>query len=164
MLLVSSVVALAVAKVGLVPAKVSALGLDLTPKDQTGFLILLGLITVYFILAFVIYGTSDFLAWRIELSSVHLDKVNKARKIAEKINEEQNKIPIVYATQKERLEKSAVDKILDGLGEKYFSRIELWRKFIFPIAIARGLFEFIVPICVAGYALYSLAKYACSIG
>lgn len=160
MLLASSVVALAVVKIGLVPEKISALGIDLTVNNQVGFLIVIGFIVAYFLFAFVIYGASDFIAWRVETTSFKLERVNKAEKIVQKLKEDRAKGII----EDEQAEKTAADKVIEGLQTKIFSRLELWRKLVIPTVVVRALFEFLLPIGVAIYALYSLAIYACHIG
>lgn len=63
-LLIAGTVGVLVAKAGLVPSKISALGIDLSAPAQDAFVMLVGLVIVYFLCAFIIYGVSDFFAWR----------------------------------------------------------------------------------------------------
>lgn len=63
-LLISCVVALLVSFAGLVPSKVSALGIELTAPEQRAFIITLAGIILYFSIAFLAYGLTDFFIWR----------------------------------------------------------------------------------------------------
>jgi len=63
-LLIASTVGLLVGHVGLVPTRISELGLDFNTPEQTAFLILLALVVVYMEFAFCIYATADFFMWR----------------------------------------------------------------------------------------------------
>lgn len=62
-LLIAGTVGVLVAEAGLVPSKISALGIDLSAPAQDVFVMLVGLVIVYFLCAFFIYGVSDFFAW-----------------------------------------------------------------------------------------------------
>jgi amino acid permease len=52
-------------RTGLVPSKISALGLEFSQTDQKSLLSILALITLYFVAAFILYASSDFVAWRL---------------------------------------------------------------------------------------------------
>ncbi len=60
-----SIFGIALVKGGLVPSKISALGIEFTKTDQQSLMTILGLVTLYFLFAFVTYAASDFLAWRL---------------------------------------------------------------------------------------------------
>ena len=57
--LIASTVALSVVLMGLIPSKVSALGIELGAPAQKSFLVLVAALVLYFLLAFVIYGLTD---------------------------------------------------------------------------------------------------------
>jgi F0F1-type ATP synthase membrane subunit c/vacuolar-type H+-ATPase subunit K len=63
-LLLASVISSSVAILGLVPTKISALGIELEAPARTAFLILLALVITYFLFAFIVYGLVDLLIWR----------------------------------------------------------------------------------------------------
>src|ERR1700689_2155843 len=63
-LIIASVVGFLVSKVGLLPTRIVVLDLEFSALSQRGFMIMVGAVISYFLLAFVIYGTSDFFAWR----------------------------------------------------------------------------------------------------
>lgn len=58
-----SLLGLALVKVPLVPTKLSALGIEFADVNQRMFVHLYSLVVVYFVLAFLIYGLTDLVAW-----------------------------------------------------------------------------------------------------
>jgi hypothetical protein len=73
LLLISSILGITIVKTGFIPTKISALGIEFAQTDQNSLLLVLGSIILYFLIAFLIYGTSDFLIWRLTYSSVLKD-------------------------------------------------------------------------------------------
>ena len=63
-LLGMSIVAIALVRTGLIPSKISALGIEFSQADQKSLLSILALITLYFLAAFILYASNDFVAWR----------------------------------------------------------------------------------------------------
>jgi len=63
-LLILSVIGLAVSKVGLVPTKVAALGIEFNTSNQQSFTYLVAGLTVYFMLAFSVHGLTDYVRWK----------------------------------------------------------------------------------------------------
>lgn len=63
-LLIASTVGLLVGHVGLVPTRISALGLEFDAPAQNAFLVVLALVIAYMASAFFIYATADFFIWR----------------------------------------------------------------------------------------------------
>ena len=68
MLLGISVLSIFITKTGLIPSKISAFGIDFEKTDQQAFQIVMAFVVVYFLVAFFLYGLSDFLAWRISFN------------------------------------------------------------------------------------------------
>jgi hypothetical protein len=66
-LLAVSMIGIAIVKTGLVPSKIATFGIELDKPNRTALLLLLGLVTLYFLAAFVIYAASDFMEWRERL-------------------------------------------------------------------------------------------------
>ena len=58
-----SLVSIVVAATGLVPSEISNLGITFMPNERRAFVVILAGVTVYYLLAFIIYGLSDFLTW-----------------------------------------------------------------------------------------------------
>jgi hypothetical protein len=67
-LLGTSTVALAVSWAGLLPEKITALGIELSIKNQGQLLILIAAVVGYFLVAFIVYAASDFVAWHFSYS------------------------------------------------------------------------------------------------
>lgn len=62
-LLVTSTIGIAIAKTGLIPSRISALGIQFEEANQSALLLLLGSVAAYFLVAFIIYAVADFFAW-----------------------------------------------------------------------------------------------------
>jgi hypothetical protein len=60
-LLIFSVLSYAIFKTGLIPTKITALGVEFSSTDQTALLRVLAGLVAYFLLTFVVYGASDYL-------------------------------------------------------------------------------------------------------
>lgn len=63
-LLIASFTGIAIATMGMVPTKLSALGIDFSPPAQNLFPLLVAIVVAYFLFAFATYGLADFFIWR----------------------------------------------------------------------------------------------------
>ena len=70
-LLGASTLGIAVVKTGLVPSKISTLGIEFEQADKRALLILVGTIVLYFSIAFTLYSVHDYLAWVYRKRLVH---------------------------------------------------------------------------------------------
>lgn len=133
MLLRVSIVGVLIAKAGLVPSKISTLGIELNATHQQYFQVILASVVVYFLFAFVLYGFSDFLSWRIAYND------------ASKVNYQ-----------------NFFDAAMRGSkadAEKYYpiEWVSVWpRKLAFPVSMLRASFEFLVPVALGIYAAFLL--------
>ncbi len=75
-LLIASSVGILVSVAGLVPTRISALGVDLSLPEQKGFTLVMALTVLYFTGAFVSYGLSDFFIWRKQYQD-YLERVDR---------------------------------------------------------------------------------------
>jgi hypothetical protein len=57
-----SVVGIVIAQTGLVPSKITTLGIEFDKADQRALLIVFGWVVAYFLVAFIIYAASDLMA------------------------------------------------------------------------------------------------------
>jgi hypothetical protein len=130
-LIAASGIVIAISKTGLIPTKISALGIEFGSSDQNALLFVLQLIIIYFIVAFIIYSLSDYTLYREILHNSICDYV---------VRQSENK-----------LDKN-VERDLGILENMHRS----WWRVSWPIPFIRGFFEFIVPLLIAFYALYSL--------
>ena len=129
-----SAVGIVIAQSGLVPSKISALGIEFDRTDQSALLKMLAVIVVYFLVAFLIYATSDFVAWR---TSYHY-AVREWRKRGALMNDQEREV-----------EEHAM--------RDYLRRWALWSRVGRPTSVLRALFEFVVPIFVGLYAVHALS-------
>lgn len=63
-LLLASTAGILVAKAGLLPTQISALGISLSVSNQSAFIVVMALTVTYFVFAFLLYGIADFFVWR----------------------------------------------------------------------------------------------------
>lgn len=135
-LLAASVVGLLISKVGLIPTKISALGIELSGSSQIAFTILAAGIILYFVLAFLLYGLSDFLIWR-ERYQQYLEDVRSYNEGWSEEDQQQ------YDT-----------KVTDLGSVAWIYRLAK------PTALFRCIFEFALPLTFGIYVLYTLAANA----
>jgi hypothetical protein len=128
MLLGISILVVAIVKTGLIPTKISALGIEFSSNSRMALLWILALIVGYFLVAFLIYAFSDFIGWRLRLNQADIAAFQKPNE----------KIIIKAGSVFGRFKSSA--KTIVG-------------PFVRPISFLRALFEFLVPIVVGIYAL-----------
>ncbi len=137
-LLATSLLLVAIVKSGFVPEKISALGIEFSKGNQRWLLVVLGLVTLYFAMAFMIYAASDFVAWRLALldsqSRIHLKRRKRIKAIEE---------PTV--------DEAILDEFYIEHGAYMFG---LSRR----ISIVRGTFEFLLPLAFAVYAIITLFR------
>ncbi len=138
-LLLVSLIAATVAGTGLVPTKIEALGVEFGPASQRTLLGLLALVVLYFVLAFSLYASADFLAWRLSILRAWRDAFDEGAKA--------NRPPPDLASPTA----IALSEIV-GKYRKFFVLVR-------PVAIARAVFEFGVPI-LAGLAAVFMVLYA----
>ena len=76
-LLAASVVGIVISKVGLVPSKISAFGIDFTTENHESLILLLVFAIAYFTLTFVVYLLSELMSLRLAFWSVELKNLKK---------------------------------------------------------------------------------------
>ncbi len=157
-LLGTSMVGIAILKTGLVPTQITALGIEFQEADQDTFLLLLGLVVLYFLVAFIVYAASDFLAWwegyRTVLYEI-LPPLKRSEMMAQM--EEQRKHAM------EQMGKSLDEiKRANAISEaRWQEELELaklrrtaWTGLV--VATIRALLEYLLPVLLGAYAAYIL--------
>ena len=137
MLLGASILGVALVKTGLVPTKISALGVEFEKANQQALLGIVALVALYFLAAFVIYAAADFLAWRRAIRSYLVDRVRE---------------------RMER-EKHIPPQLIEEEEAKIAQRVRgAWIVFALsgPVSYVRAFFEFVVPCVVGTYAVLLL--------
>jgi hypothetical protein len=140
LLLLVSLFSLALTKAGLLPQKISALGIEFKLANQQALLLIVLLIVVYFILALTIYAASDFIAWRKSVVAYSSENVKKFFNDVKEALKEREK------------EQEDHEIILRDLEAK----MRFWRGKAWTTSIIRSVFEFFLPLLVGAYAIWSL--------
>lgn len=136
-LLAVSAIGIIVATTGLIPSKITSLGIEFNPANQRALLWVTAAIVGYFWLAFLIYGVSDFVAWRITFRSTrdkYLDE--RAAQIANDVKAKRTPI----------LKETAPQLLLFLL------------KVPRPVSWIRMFFEFIIPLLTGIVAIVVLLR------
>src|SRR5439155_3641993 len=126
------VIAILVGKTGLVPAKIENLGVTFTAPEREALLWVLMTIVVYYALAFAFYATSDFLTYR---HAVHLGR---------------------QEIRRQRLADANIKDNLMKPGDPEVSSPWSLTRWVAPASVFRAIFDFVVPVLVAVYAIVIL--------
>ncbi|MCX6120985.1 MAG: hypothetical protein NTX44_05155 [Ignavibacteriales bacterium] len=130
-----SILGLLVVKIGILPEEITALGIKFTVNEQSGLITLFVLIILFYLIAFLIYALSDFIAWRLAFLSAVTNSIKESRKQ-----------PVKDSMTME-----------DGLR---FSILQKkWATIATPTSVARAFFEFIVPIVITLYSIILLLTF-----
>ena len=138
LLLAVSTVCFAVSKAGLVPTKISALGIDFTQSDQKAIFLILGAIVVYLLLTFVAYAAADFIQWRIATADSFRAWWNA------------NLSGLEEAAKAENVRREQIKKQL-GL---YFPTTSAAVAYAGKVSVLRAFIEFFFPALFGGYCAY----------
>jgi hypothetical protein len=127
-LLGASALGIVIVKSGLVPTKVTALGIEFSRTDQHALLLSLGAVVGYFVVAFAMYAASDFVAWRVAFHSILGDwRRDVSRESMEVPNDE--------------------DRVL----QKFVATTHMWQFSSQIISFLRAVFDFAVPLIIGIY-------------
>ena len=132
-------------KANIVPQKISALGIDFGEINRTILLRSLALVIGYFLVAFILYAISDFVAWRIAIQNYLFELSVKDE------SEAISKHGIPHEPIKTRSEDDALRR--KALYEYRLRRLGCWAK---PIAFVRAAFDYLFPVVLAVYAIVLL--------
>lgn len=130
-----STLGIVIARSGLVPSRISALGIEFDRADQSAILQLLAAVVAYFVIAFLVYGVSDLVAWRIAFR----ESVIASKKEYERLTEAEH-------STEERLRAS-----LPPSGQWLIVASR-------PVSAVRAGLEFGVPLVVGLVAMYLLVS------
>lgn len=134
-LLATSGVGIVMAKAALIPSKIAALGIEFTDASQAAIRISVAVLIIYFGCAFALYGSSDFVAWRLALHARARDGFRRYQ-LKQREPKDQEFFPIaeppLYPTE----------HALYWVGG--------------PLSVVRAIFEFALPMVVGAYAVRAL--------
>lgn len=134
-LLVASVVGVVMVNVGLTPSKIAALGIEFTPDNQSVLRSILGIVVLYFGAAFLLYGTSDFLAWRLALHK---------------------RIREGYRRHEERMRQPPSKEPTYEIRDIHLPLEMAMTRALGPVSVLRAIFEFALPLGIGAYAAWLL--------
>ena len=130
-LLAASILGIVTAKVGLLPTKISAFGVEFSTSNLEALMTLLCLAIVYFLVTFIVYIVSELQGWQLLISSKQLEQLKK---------ESLSNDPF-YNSKQEDMERMFRDKLLS-----VYQRTK-------PIFYTRLAVELLIPACIAIYAI-----------
>lgn len=134
---------IAIVKVPLVPTKFSTLGIEFASINQANILTLYALLVAYFLVAFLIYGFSDYVAWRRSQAIHYREYIRQDALTRKTLGAEEDQDARKRFTE-------------EGCP---YSGLASYRSATLAAAV-RASFEFLVPIAVATYSVFVLLNYA----
>lgn len=140
-----SMVGIVIAKTGLIPTEISALGIKFNQIDQQSFARLLSLVVLYFLVGFVIYQFSDFLASQKAANERRFQRIKT--------------LPITRKTKEPGEEEQPFPEGLRLYKEQFQFYYYWWwllLRLSIPIDLLRMGFDIVLPIWVGAYAAHSL--------
>lgn|SRR5215208_3415449 len=122
------------------------------------FCFLLALVTIYFLIAFVIYGVSDYMS---RLAALAPAKEREISSLKYKVAAEENGVSVAFvkreldrlSTQDFETQCSRAAEIMFGPDDRFAASATIRTR---AISWPRIFFEFFLPILVGGYAIYTL--------
>lgn len=131
-LLALSMLGIILIKAGMIPTKLTTLGLEFCEADQNTLLVIMGFVNLYVLAAFIIYASSDFLAWRLAFNKL-------SREVMKQKHDEKRKA-------------TYIDDTMDGIDAHFEKKTSLMIMMTRPISVIRALFEFVLPVVVGIYS------------
>jgi hypothetical protein len=134
---------IALIKAGLVPSKISGLGIEFQSANQQALLSIVAIVIAYFLVAFIIYAASDYLAWRLAIN----------KQLIEKILSDYEKDLLGLFPQP-----GTTDENIEQFKLDLYKKFRFSFKLITATSIFRVLFDFGLPIAVGCYAFLLIIK------
>ena len=143
-LLASAVVGVVITRVGLVPEKISAFGIEFTSANQQALIALLIAIILYFSVSFFVYVYSELTAWQIVFTSQEIEALK---------DENIKKFQSFASYGREAKEE---EKFREHVRFLYFRSK--------PTFYLRLFVELVIPIVFAAYSCYTLITFDMPVG
>ncbi|SDF20198.1 hypothetical protein [Phytopseudomonas seleniipraecipitans] len=124
-----------------VPTKISALGIEFGAMDQQVFVWLLAAVIAYFTITFIVYASSDYVAWKKEMLDEYLEGLKEYWSDVYEAPTSGN--PYLDAIEHDR--------------QIAFRKHRLIYRMTNPISVVRAFFEFLLPVLVGGATFYIVA-------
>lgn len=134
-----STASILIAKTGLVPSEIQNLGIKFTPTEQSVLLLGLAAVVVYFLIVFIVYAVTDWLAVMWDFHAVRLEFDHQAR--------------LEQISHPERRAARTVVGALEPPAATF-----KYRRLTSVMGHMRRFLDFALPIIVAVFALVSIAS------
>ncbi|EKO5173049.1 hypothetical protein P0J00_000576 [Vibrio vulnificus] len=136
-LLAVSVLGIVTTKVGLVPTKISAFGVEFSSSNLESLMTLLALAIAYFLVTFVVYIISELQGWQLLISSKQLEKFKQDAKNS----------PLPFSSSRA----SEMEEHFHRKLSSVYSKTK-------PIFYTRLLVEVFIPAIVAVYSIIATVR------
>lgn len=153
-LLAASAVSYGIVKTGLVPTEIATLGIKLSPAHRSELLMTLAIVVGYFLVAFVIYAVSDWLAgrWALQLA-IEAETPRQADELKRDLEARMEATSISKEAEQAHQARADFDAAVRRLARRFAPATT-------PILMVRNAFEFAIPVGAGTYALISLINAA----
>ncbi len=141
---------LALVKVPLVPAKLAAFGIEFSEVNRENFAFMYALVVGYFLIAFVVYAFSDFVAWR-RSEVIRYSAYTHAQQKDPLLSPPYLRSPLVGESG------VPLRPAVSGRSPAYRG-LASWASAVAASRL-RAVFEFVLPVVFATYVLRQLLTY-----
>lgn len=135
-LLGASLLSLALVKAGLLPTEISALGLKLASSNHRALLLLLAAVVLYYLVAFLTYAASDYVAWHVAQREAAREAIRN----------------VYFPEESDKGTKFEVERLV----YTHHSWTQAVSQLAGPVSWLRALFDFCLPVLFSAYAVYIL--------
>lgn len=151
-LLIASAVAIFIIATGLIPTKISALGIEFSKADRGSMLLVVGLIVSFLLVSFAVTAAADFAAWRMSFSAKAWEEESQGFDSARKSILDSRSL-----TENDREELAEIERRIGAMwrSASHGNRYATLERVVGPISTARVVVEFIAPL-VAGIVSLAL--------
>lgn len=177
-----SFISIVLAKTGFIPTKIPALGIELPRVDQDAILWIMIVLVLYALIAFVAYAVPDFMRWRVLKKLAHRQDFEDRETMEAALEKMMEKAAANVVNKNFEIEEQSVQKWTPELTKEFKEKIlketeeklrEVSKEFIIEnlipafvhvhtdsslskVSWARVLFDYLIPIIIGVYAVYSL--------
>lgn len=154
-LLIASVIAIFIATTGLIPAKISALGIEFSQADRGSMLWVLGLVVAFLLVSFAVTASADFAAWWMSFSAKAWEEESQSYD-----NVRQSMLESRSLTDEDREELATVERRIGAMWRNagHVGRYSLLQLLVGPISWARIVIEFVAPMLAGISSLVVLIR------
>ena len=134
-----SAIAILIGRTGLVPAKIENFGISFATPERQALLWVFVAVVVYYTAAFIVYAISDSLSWGYAVDRGNRELIKQSE---------------AAARRRDQLSPAPTNTVddQDDSPEEPWPLVGL----VTPASLLRGAFDFVVPVLVAGYAIWAL--------